>query len=54
MANAMLKAFDKYKASIEGTEIVDNPSETTAPKQPAPEPKKRNLKLLRNLVLLIR
>ena len=40
MANAMLKAFDKYKASIEGTEIVDNPSETTAPKQPAPEPKK--------------
>ena len=40
MANAMLKAFDKYKASIEGTEIVDNPSETTAPKKPAPEPKK--------------
>ncbi|MDC0644347.1 N-acetylmuramoyl-L-alanine amidase [Crocinitomicaceae bacterium] len=39
MANAMLMAFDKYKASIEGTEIVDNPTKTTAPKQPAPNPK---------------
>ena len=39
MANAMLKAFEKYKASIEGTEIVNNPTKTTAPKQPAPTPK---------------